>query len=174
MLGYVFWHWPDPGTDAAAYEAAQARFHDALRSAGSEGFVRSWSYHVEGTRWLPVAAAYEDWYLLEGSFALDPLNEVVISPAVRSAHDGAARAASGAGGLYRLQSGVPEPRDGVVTWLSKPRGEAYGRFYERFPATAVLWRRQNVLGPAPEFLLEAPEAPAGLAILRAERRVVVG
>lgn len=173
MLGYVFWHWPDAGVDVAGYEQAQARFHAALGAAGSEGFVRSWSFHVDGTTWLPVASAYEDWYLLEGSFALDPLNDVVVSPALRPAHDVAARGASGAGGLYRLLSGVPEPRDGEVCWLSKPRGEAYAVFYGRFDRDAVLWRRQNVLGPAPEFLLEGGEPPDGLSPVRARRRVVV-
>lgn len=172
MLAYVFWHWPAPGTDRAVYEAAQRAFHAELRAAGSEGFLSSVLYRVEGAGWLPAASAYEDWYLLEGSYALDPLNEVAVSPRLRAAHDAAASSATGAGGLYRLQSGLPEPRDGPVLWLSKPRGESYRDFYARFGADAVLWRRQMVLGPAPEFLLEAASGPAGLDGLSVERALV--
>ena len=34
------------------------------------------------------------------------------------------------------------------------------------PEHASLWRRQFVLGPAPEYCLLAPEAPAGVAPTR--------
>jgi hypothetical protein len=173
MLAYVFWHWPvDPAADRARYEEAQRAFHAALADAGSEGLLRSFSFRVAGTAWLPVEGAYEDWYLVAGSFALDPLNEVAVSPRLRPAHDSAARSAAGAGGLYRLRSGVPEPRSGAVHWLRKPAGESYDRFYARFPPDAVLWRRQMVLGPAPEFLLDSGEPPEGLEALRADRELL--
>jgi hypothetical protein len=174
VLAYLFWHWPAGTVERAAYESAQRAFHDQLNAAGSEGFIRSFSFRVEGTAWLPVAAAYEDWYLVEGSFALDPLNEIAVSPALGPAHDQAARRASGAGGLYRLRSGLPAPRDGVVHWLSKARGERYEDFYARFAPDAVLWRRQMVLGPAPEFLLESDRAPDGVDAVAAARTLVIG
>ena len=172
MLAYVFWHWPRPGTEPGAYEAAQREFHAELGRAGSDGFLRSYSYRVQGSTWLPASRSYEDWYLLEGSYALDPLNEIAVSPRVRPAHDVAAGSATGAGGLYRLQSGVPEPHDGPVLWLAKPRGETYAAFYARFPGDAVLWRRQMVLGPAPEFCLESGRAPEGLDAVAAQREVL--
>lgn len=174
MLAYVFWHWPAGAVDRDAYESAQRSFHAQLNAVRSEGFIRSFSFRVEGTAWLPIGGAYEDWYLVEGSFALDPLNEVAVSPALRNAHDQAAGGASGAGGLYRLHSGVPAARDGVVHWLSKARGERYDDFYTRFAPDAVLWRRQMVLGPAPEFLLESDRAPEGVEAVPAARTVVRG
>lgn len=172
MLAYVFWHWPAGSVDRDGYESAQRSFHRQLNGLGSNGFISSCSFRVEGTEWLPVAGAYEDWYLLEGSFALDPLNEAAVSPSLRPAHDLAARGASGAGGLYHLHSGVPEPEDGPVHWLRKPNGERYEDFYARFLPGAVLWRRQMVLGPAPEFLLESGRPPEGIEAITTDRHVV--
>jgi hypothetical protein len=171
VLGYVFWHWPEDRAAAAAYEAAQRRFHQALAASRSEGFIRSLSFRVSGASWLPAAGeVYEDWYLVEGSFALDPLNDLAISPAVRADHAEAARGAKGAGALYRLVLGVPAWESGEVSWVSKPRGEAYDAFYRRLPEAAVLWRRQMVLGPASEFLLEAAPPP-GVDAVRVRREL---
>ena len=170
MIAYVFWHWPDAGTDRAAYEAAQRSFQAALNQAGGEGFQRSLSYRIHGAPWIRGGEGYEDWYLLDGSHALDPLNELAVSPSLRPEHDAAARSATGAGGLYRLMRGVPRLADGAVAWMSKPRGMTYDEFYGRFGPEAVIWRRQMVLGPAPEFLVEAG-APEGLEATRVEREV---
>lgn len=174
MLAYVFWHWPAATVDRGAYESAQRSFHDRLSAVRAEGFIRSFSFRVEGTSWLPVPSAYEDWYVVEGSFALDPLNDIAVSPAVRGAHDEAAAGATGVGGLYRLLSGVPAPRDGVVHWLSKAPGERYDDFYARFAPDAVLWRRQMVLGPAPEFLIESERAPEQVATVTTARTLIRG
>lgn len=172
MLAYVFWHWPDAAVDRGAYESAQRPFHEQLSAVRPDGFIRSFSFRVEGTSWLPVRSAYEDWYIVEGSFALDPLNDIAVSPPLRRAHDEAASGASGAGGLYRLVSGVPAPHDGVVSWLSKAPGERYDVFYARFTPDAVLWRRQMVLGPAPEFLLESGRAPEEVDTVRTARTLI--
>jgi hypothetical protein len=174
VLAYVFWHWPARTVDRDAYESSQRSFHQQLNAVGSEGFIRSLSFRVEGTAWLPVGGAYEDWYLVEGSFALDPLNDIAVSPVLRRAHDQAADGASGAGGLYRLRSGMPAPHDGMVHWLSKAPGERYDDFYARLAPGAVLWRRQMVLGPAPEFLLESDRAPDGVQAVRVARTLVRG
>ena len=174
MLAYVFTHWPaDPG-GREAYEAGVAGFHRELAAAGSEGFERSFLYRVRGAYWVGAEIGYEDWYLVAGSFALDPLNEVAVSARLRPAHDAAARAAGGGmGALYRLLSGLPEPGSGEVAWLSKPAGESYAEFYRRFPGDAVLWRRQMVLGAATEFMLEG-EPPEGLAGVRVRRELLFG
>lgn len=172
MIAYLFWHWPSAESpDDAGYEGRQAAFHAALAESGAEGFVESRRYRVEGAGWLPGGRGYEDWYLVEGSFALDPLNEAAVGARAGAEHAAAAAGAEGLGGLYRLQRGVPRAASATVSWLSKPRGEDYRTFYERFGGEVVLWRRMMVLGPAPEFLLEGP-APAGLEAQAVWRRLL--
>ena len=158
MLAYVFTHWPAEGVARADYEGRLRAFHEQLAGAGSEGFLRSAVYRVD--------ARYEDWYLVEGSFALDPLNDAAVGTRMRAAHDAAAaEAGGGMGSLFRLHSGVPEPASGEVAWLSKPKRESYPDFYARFGPDAVLWRRQLVLGGPTEFMLEGAPLPG----LRGER-----
>ncbi len=164
MLAYVFRHWPAGGVALETYERHLQEFHERLAHAGSEGFLRSAVYRADGK--------YEDWYLVEGSYALDPLNETAVGAALRAAHDAAAaEAAGGEGSLFRLHSGVPEPASGEVTWLPKPRGESYTDFYARFSSDAVLWRRQLVLGGPTEFLLEG-DAPQGLSGEKVRRELL--
>ena len=161
MLAYIFWHFPSEGVDVTAYERSLEGFHKALDEAGAEGFVRSRSFRIQGVPWInDSAAAYADWYLVEGSFALDTLNDLAVSGARRDSHDRAAGwAAGGAGALYRLVEGEASlEAPAFETWLSKPRGTTYEDFYAwARPAVAggELWRRQMVLGPALEFCLVA-------------------
>jgi hypothetical protein len=125
---------------------------------------------------------YEDWYLLEGSAALDPLDEAAVSGARQLAHDAAAsRAAWGTAGLYRLRLGAPRDEDlSQACWLAKPPGVRYPEFLERLApsvegAGAALWGRQMTLGPTPEFCLLARHELATLPFpvsLRVSRRRV--
>lgn len=164
MLAYVFAHRPADATQSGAYEERLLAFHRALAQAGSEGFLNSVVFRVE--------AGYEDWYLVEGSFALDPLNEAAVAPRLRPAHDAVAHAAGGGmGSLFRLRSGVPGWESGEVAWLTKPPGEPYSDFYARLPSDAVLWRRQMVLGGPTEFLLEG-EPPEGISAQRVRRALL--
>ena len=83
MLAYVFWHWPTARSgDKEAYEAAQKGFHSRLADLRPEGFVSSWSYELSSAPWLSNTPQYEDWYLLEGSAALDTLNAAAVSPTI--------------------------------------------------------------------------------------------
>ena len=175
MIAYLFWHWPAEPLDAAGtedYEARQAAFHRALADAGAEGFVESHSYRVRGAAWLPSAEAYEDWYLLDGSFALDPLNDAAVGTIAGPAHRRATLGAVGAGGLYRLHHGVPGAASGTVSWLAKERTRSYDDFYALIPETVATWRRMNVLGPAPEFMVEG-SPPAGLEATAVERELLI-
>jgi len=90
MLAYVFTHWPADPARREAYEAGVAAFHRGLATAGSEGFERSFLYRVQGAYWVGAEVGYEDWYLVEGSYALDPLNEAAVSARLKPAHDTAA------------------------------------------------------------------------------------
>jgi hypothetical protein len=162
LLAYIFWHHPRPDVEIVAYEHSLQAFHRALDESGAEGFVRSESFRVSGARWINDGAdAYADWYLVEGSFALDPLNEIAVSGARRPGHDEAAAfSARGVGGLYRLMEGEAELHaPATELWLTKPRTISYDQFYDWASPPAgrggELWRRQMVLGPAPEFCLLA-------------------
>ena len=174
MLAYVFWHWRAAAAAASDYEERLRRFHAVFAAGRPAGFVRSAAYGVTGVTdaaWLPPGiAAYEDWYLLENSAALDAINEAAVSGARREPHDAAAsRAAGGTAGLYRLRAGDPAiETQRVAIWLAKPAGMSYDAFYGALaPLTArpgvALWGRQMTLGPTPEFSLRSPhrlELPA--------------
>lgn len=167
MLAYVFWHWRRPTTTAADYEAAQRRFHAALAQAPPTGFIRSFSVALRGAPWAAGGLeAYEDWYLVDGSAALDPLNAAAISASRQSPHDAAAAlAAGGTAGLYSLRHGEPVGAPAVLTWFAKPGGVTYRDFFAALEpivdrAGAALWCRNMTLGPALEFCMHAGEAVA--------------
>ena len=167
VLAYVFWHWPRADVEPGRYEDLQRRFHAALQAAPSPGYLRSHSAGFSGAAWAGNGGeAYEDWYLVDGSAALDPLNDAAVSASRQSAHDAAAAvAAGGTAGLYRLRSGnlVEAPRQ--ACWFGKPDGMSYSAFYSALqPLLAdtggALWGRQMTLGPTPEFCLHTVEPVA--------------
>lgn len=169
VLAYVFWHWRQPGADRDAYEAAQQTFHRALARAPSAGFVRSFSHAIAGAPWANAGGeAYEDWYLVRDSAALDHLEEAAISAGRKAPHDlAAALAAGGTAGLYRLRLGAAPVSPRWAQWFTKPAGVSYGQLFAAVePALASvggsLWIRTMTLGPAPEFCVMARE-PAVLA-----------
>ena len=168
MLAYVFWHWRQPAIPAADYEARQRDFHAALGAAPPDGFVRSYSHALEGAPWAGGGGdAYEDWYLIHGSAALDPLNDAAITASRQAPHDAAAAvAAGGTAGLYRLRMGEPPAAPNVAGhayWFEKPAGVSYAELWtEMAPvverAGGALWIRHMVLGPSPEFCLQSAGA----------------
>ena len=165
MLAYVFWHWPFSNVDRESYEDDLMKFHTSLASSKPNGFQYSVVFRIKGAHWTGEGAeAYEDWYVVEGSSALDVLNDAAISYAHKEPHDRVAqRAAGGAGGLYRFRSGQVDVRGSrFATWLSKPEGSSYEMFYDSLSGWTSqprvgLWGRQMVLGPTPEFCLLSPE-----------------
>ena len=159
MLAYIFWHRPDKGVPAATYESALGRFHDSLAGANCPGFHSSRAWRVSGAPWLGGGAGYEDWYLIEASWALDALNSVAISGRREESHGAvAAHMEEGHGGLYDLIWGEAQgPARSRTLWLGRPRGIDYRPVLDAFraelAAPVALWRRRMVLGPAPEFAL---------------------
>ena len=179
MLAYVFWHWPQPQVDVTEYEARLRDFQRTLRDHPPPGFRTSAVFRVSGLPWIPAEPGYEDWYLVEGSVALDPLNDAAIAPACRAAHDAAARlAAGGTAGLYRLRAGnAVLEQVKFCCWFGKPAGMLYDDFYKLLapPVTArpgiALWGRQMTLGPTPEFCLHssvAVDLPSELQVRRVQ------
>lgn len=167
MLAYVFWHWPKSGVSPGTYEAAQRRFHAALAAAPPPGFARSRSAVISGAPWAASGGvAYEDWYLVNASAALDPLNHAAITASRQAAHDAAAAlAAGGTAGLYTLRGGETLTAPARAYWFSKPEGMTYAQLDARLEDLvargACVWMRYMVLGPAREFCLWGP---AGLKL----------
>lgn len=163
MLAYVFSHRAEPGADLILYEAFLRRFHAALEKEPPAGFISSCTYRI--------GDGYSDWYLVEGSAALDTLNRAAISGARAQPHDAAAQLAKeGSGKLMSMMSGTPAVAPGFEIRFSKPAGTGYSDLELMLrPWTegdgVSLWKRMMVLGPPPEFCLVAPtqlELPAEL------------
>jgi hypothetical protein len=171
MLAYVFWHWPRADHIVGEYERGQRAFHEALAQSAPLRFLRSFVYRLEGrAEWLGGAPAYMDWYLVDGSAALDPLNVAAVSGVCEAPHARVAQGmAAGAGsllGLYNGRADVAAARH--ITFATKPRTMSYANFKVEMGGLPVsgMWRRQMVLGPTPEFALlsAAPlSVPPGFA-----------
>lgn len=167
MLAYVFWHWRRQEIARDAYEALQRRFHAALEAAPPLGFLRSRSLAIAGVPWAAAGGeAYEDWYLVDGSAALDPLNAAAVSASRQVPHDAAAAAAhGGTAGLYSLRLGAAGEMPSTATWFAKPAGMGYPALFATLEPLvqaegAALWGRQMTLGPTPEFCLHSRRAVA--------------
>ena len=133
MLAYVFWH--RPAADANAYEAVLRAFHHSLRAAPPPGFHGSVTYARAKLPWFD---GYEDWYLVDDWTALGVLNDA--APHVPGHDVAARRSTDGAGAVYRLTGGDPDlAAVGGATWSDAP------------VAGDVTWRRELVLGPAPQY-----------------------
>ena len=163
MLAYVFWHWPQAEVNRESYEDGLLEFHRMLAAHKPDGFQHSQIFRIQEAPWLPAnVTGYEDWYLLEGSGALDVLNDAAITHPRKETHDRAAqRAAGGTAGLYRLRHGQIDLAPArFATWLSKPAGTSYDDFYAALAqftggAGVALWGRQMTLGPTTEFCLRS-------------------
>jgi hypothetical protein len=177
VLAYVFWHRPLEPSASAEYERAQLAFHRSLARTPPAGFIGSACYRAPELPWLDRGDAYEDWYLVEDYTALGVLNEAAVGRGHRSPHDEVARRfGAGAGGLYGLIEGrrpqLEQTR--MAVWIARTPGVERRGLSELLgdgmdPERASLWRRQLVLGPAPEFCALAAEAPSGVADSRLPR-----
>jgi|SRR6185369_926891 hypothetical protein len=166
MLAYVFWHWPQSSVDPEAYVEHLVAFHQTLAANKPVGFQQSVVFRIRGASWLNTSdEAYEEWYLLDDSAALDPLNEAAVTGVCEEPHNQVARqAAGGTGGLYRLRAGREDlAQTTSAVWLSKPDGVSYKDFYATLePLTSkqntAVWGRQMTLGPTTEFCIHSPSA----------------
>jgi hypothetical protein len=165
MLAYVFWHWRKESVDREEYEHDLSHFHRTLASNKPAGFISSTVFSLSGADWLSAPAiAYEEWYLLKDSAAMDPLNYAAVHDACTEPHNRVAmKAAGGTGGLYRLRQGDDKLSGAThATWLNKPEVVSYPDFYQSLePVTnqkgVALWGRQMTLGPTTEFCIHSQE-----------------
>jgi hypothetical protein len=147
MLAYLFWHQPRRNVDASDYEEAQRYFHANLE-------VVSACFRVSELPFVEEPG-YEDWYLVDDWAGLGELNHAAVDSIRGRHHDRAAEMSSaGWGGVYELQRGPAQIPAGTG-WFEKPRGVDSEEFLASLPQEAV-WRRQMVLGPAPEFCAATP------------------
>ena len=164
MLAYVFWHWPQSHITRELYLEHLVAFHQTLGANKPRGFKRSVVFSIRSANWLNTSGeAFEEWYLLEDSAAMDPLNDAAVSGVCEEPHNRVAReAADGTGGLYRLRTGQEDlAQSRFAVWLSKPNGVSYPDFYRALePITSqqgvALWGRQMTLGPTTEFCIHSP------------------
>jgi hypothetical protein len=183
MLAYVFWHRPYADADRTGYEDALLRFQAQLDQEKPPGFIAATSFRIESVPWLNDQPGYEDWYLVQGSWALDPLNAFAVAGHAKAPHDSAAaQMDQGHGGLFAYAFGDPVLSDqSSVYWLTRPRGIQWQPPLEAVHAhcpQANVWRRQMVLGASAEFAVEAPgeseiQVPSGWQARRV-RRVRLG
>ncbi len=171
MLAYVFWHQRASQTTREEYQQKLIAFHQILQKRDSEGFLFSMVLETARLPWMKEETeVYEDWYLVENSAALDPLDKASVTGICQEPHNQIARlAAYGTGALYRLKDETitPATLSGIrsVTWFSKPDGMSYAQLYALMPELrgdpqGILWQRQMTMGPALEFCLHnAQENP---------------
>lgn len=179
MLAYVFWHRPQANADRKSYEDWLLHFQAELAREKPPGFISAASFRIEAVPWLGDQPGYEDWYCVEGSWALDPLNAFAVAGQAKAPHDAAAgQMDQGHGGLFAHAFGdtLSSARSSVY-WLTRPRGIDWRpplqAVHARCPQ-ANIWRRQMVLGAAAEFAIEAPdeaeiETPSGWTAHRIRR-----
>ena len=164
MLAYVFWHWPQPQIEHGSYVDHLAEFHRTLAANKPAGFQQSVVFRIRNANWLNTdGEAYEEWYLLDDSAAMDRINEAAVTGVCEEPHNRVAReAADGTGGLYRLRAGTEDLAQArYAVWLSKPGGVSYKDFYAGLESITsqpgvALWGRQMTLGPTTEFCIHSP------------------
>jgi hypothetical protein len=72
VLAYIFWHRPHPQIEERTYEESIMRFYGELGNHPPPGFLGASSFAIGAVPWLGGERGYEDWCLLEGSWAMDP------------------------------------------------------------------------------------------------------
>ena len=87
MLAYLFWHTPRPTVARSDYERDLLAFSRALADLHCPGVRRITSFRTSTVPWLDDPSGYEDWATIDGSCALETLNEQAVS----GQHGGLAR-----------------------------------------------------------------------------------
>ncbi|MBO0778654.1 MAG: hypothetical protein J2P37_07475 [Ktedonobacteraceae bacterium] len=186
MLAYVFWHQRGSETSREEYQEKLITFHQILQDRQPQGFICSMVLEMAQLPWMTgESEVYEDWYLVENSAALDPLDEAAVTGICRDPHHQVARLASkGTGGLYRLKDRTIDLAQIAsirsATWFSKPAGMSYDKLNELLHQSqseqqGTLWQRQMTMGPALEFCLHSSQKsslPAELQETQAEAQPI--
>ena len=110
------------------YEAALATFMSELSGAGIPGLRRCRSVRFERLPWVAGRPAYQDWYELDGTAALDPLEAGAVLAALEAPHAAVARLAGTGTGMLFASRSEPDPdllgrvAEPLIAWVDKPAG----------------------------------------------------
>lgn len=162
MRAYLFWHSALPDVDKKEYETRICEFQSSLAASKIPGVIGCASFRVASVPWLGGKDGYEDWVLLKDCAAMDTLNSHAAAGSMQLPHRRvASRMDEGHGGIYELISGTPifEFKSAIL-WLTRPRGILWRPVVELVCSElggVACWRRQMVLGPAPEFAIVVRE-----------------
>jgi hypothetical protein len=159
VLAYLFWHTPKPTVAIADYERDLLAFSRSLSGLNCPGVKQISSFRTSAVPWLDGSSGYEDWITIDGSSALETLNEQAVSGRMAAPHGAVAQQmGAGYGGVYYHLSGDVDPHLAErAQWLSRPRGIEFRPVLKAISNTATgpvsVWRRFMVLGPGLEFVV---------------------
>src|SRR5256885_13395270 len=107
MLTYVFWHQRESKIAREEYQERLVAFHRILRERQPQGFLFSMVLEMaQLPRMEEGSEAYEDWYIVENSAALDPLDEAAVTGICREQnHQGGRVGGEGECGACCLEGG---------------------------------------------------------------------
>ena len=166
MIAYLFWHRAYPTTTVEQYEEALMRFQQRLGQQQPPGFGGSASFRVAALPWLGNRPGYEDWCLLDGSWALDPLNAFAVAGPVISAHDSAAaQMEEGHGGLYALVWGLVRNSLSSCRPISMSPRQQAGR---RWPSSACASMHALIRNRRSAICTKVPSAICTMLLSTAE------
>ena len=165
MLAYTVWHHALDEAKQNAYQESLVQFHQTLAENKPQGYLSSVLLSMPGVPWMgEMRTIYMDWYFVENSSSLDPLNDCVLSGIRQEKHDAVAAATSGGvTALYQPKSDRTAISNAqFISWLSKPKGMKYPEFFEKLHFIdeddhASIWMRYMALGPGPEFCVVSKE-----------------
>jgi len=101
MLAYLFWHTPKPTVARSDYERDLLAFSRALADLHCPGVRGITSFRTSTVPWLDDPSGYEDWATIDGSCALETLNEQAVSGSMVELHGTVAQQMGvGYGGVY--------------------------------------------------------------------------
>lgn len=162
MFAYVFWHTRSNAAPQETYEQNLLAFYDALKEVECPGVHRTATFRISSLPWSRQQNGYEDWAVIEGTWALEGLNQKAVQGPMERPHTQIARLMDGGnGGIYYHLWGEFES-DGAnrAQWLTRPRGIQFRQPLKKITDSAgvpvSVWRRFMVLGPGPEFIVFGP------------------
>ena len=110
MLAYLFWHTPRPTVARSDYERDLLAFSRALADLHCPGVRGITSFRTSTVPWLDDPSGYEDWATIDGSCALETLNEQAVSGHMAALHGTVAQQMGvGYGGVYYHLWGNMDP-----------------------------------------------------------------